>query len=225
MKFSIVATVFGLILTSRPLPAQGVHPLTGRQIAPVMGVAGAEWLVRPERLEEEQPDRAVEALRLQEGQTVADVGAGVGYFTWLLAERVGPRGTVFAVEIQPEMLRLLKEEMARRRVKNVIPTLGKVDDPGLPENALDLVLMVDVYHELAEPQKVLRKLHRALKPDGRLVLIEYKKEEPWIPIRLEHKMTELEARLEVEAEGFRFERNLRILPRQHILIFRPTRVQ
>ncbi len=225
MKFSIVATVFGLILTSRPLPAQGVHPLTGRQIAPVMGVAGADWLVRPERLEEEQPDRAVEALRLQEGQTVADVGAGVGYFTWLLAERVGPRGTVFAVEIQPEMLRLLKEEMARRRVKNVIPTLGKVDDPGLPENALDLVLMVDVYHELAEPQKVLRKLHRALKPDGRLVLIEYKKEEPWIPIRLEHKMTELEARLEVEAEGFRFERNLRILPRQHILIFRPTRVQ
>lgn len=219
------AAVLGLILAGPPLAAQGVHPLTGRRIAPVMGVAGAEWLIRPERVEEEQPERAVEALRLQKGQTVADVGAGVGYFSWLLAERVGSEGTVYAVEIQPEMLRLLEQERARRRVRNVIPTLGKVDDPGLPENALDLVLMVDVYHELAEPQKVLRRLHRALKPGGRLVLIEYKKEEPWIPIRVEHKMTELEARTEVEAEGFRFEQNLRILPRQHILIFRPVPVQ
>jgi len=225
MKHSFAVAVLGLILASPPLPAQGVHPLTGRRIAPVMGVAGAEWLIRPEREEEEQPRRAVEALRLQEGQMVADVGAGVGYFTWLLAERVGSRGWVYAVEIQPEMLRLLEQEMTRRGVKNVIPTLGKAADPGLPENALDLVLMVDVYHELAEPQKVLRKLHRALKPGGRLVLIEYKKEEPWIPIRLEHKMTELEARIEVEAEGFRFEQNVRILPRQHILIFRPVRVQ
>ncbi len=199
--------------------------MSGRAYANVMGVGGADWLVRSEREAEEEPDLALDALQIRKGDVVADVGAGVGYFSWRLAERVGPEGRVYAVDIQPGMLRLLEQNMAQRKLNNVQGVLGAVDDPRLPAGKLDLILMVDVYHEFSEPQKMLRRMREALKPSGRLVLLEYRKEEPWIPIRLEHKMTEKEARLEVESEGFTFERNLKKLPRQHILIFRPRRVQ
>jgi len=197
----------------------GVHPISGRRYAFVMGYQGADWLDRPERIEEELPDRAVEALQIANGSTVADVGAGSGYMTVKMARRVGPTGKVYATDIQPEMLALLRQRLARERVSNVEPVLGQADDPKLPLSAIDLILMVDVYHEFSEPQKMLRRMREALKPDGRLVLLEYRKEDPSIPIRPEHKMTVAEAKMEVEAEGFRLTKVDEMLPRQHILIF------
>jgi len=211
--------LFGLCLA---LWAEQVHPITGRRIAPVMGTGGADWLVRPEREAEEAPDAALEAIGITRGATVADVGAGAGYFTWRLAERVGPSGKVYANDIQPAMLELLRKNIEARHLANVEPVLGVEDDPRLPAGRVDLVLLVDVYHEFSEPEKMLRKIRESLKPDGRLVLLEYRKEDPNIPIRPEHKMSVAEVRAEVEPEGFRFEKNLNALPRQHILIFRKS---
>jgi len=211
--------LFGLCLA---LWAEQVHPITGRRIAPVMGTGGADWLVRPEREAEEAPDAALEAIGITRGATVADVGAGAGYFAWRLAERVGPSGKVYANDIQPAMLELLRKNIEARHLTNVEPVLGVEDDPRLPAGRMDLVLLVDVYHEFSEPEKMLRKIRESLKPDGRLVLLEYRKEDPNIPIRPEHKMSVAEVRAEVEPEGFRFEKNLNTLPRQHILIFRKS---
>jgi ubiquinone/menaquinone biosynthesis C-methylase UbiE len=150
------------------------------------------------------------------------VGAGSGYMTVRMAERVGPAGRVFGTDIQPQMLTMLRQRLDREKISNVTLVQGTIDDPKLPASTLDLILMVDVYHEFSEPQKMLRGLRAALKPTGRMVLLEYKKEDPSIPIRLEHKMTVAEAKLEVEAEGFRLARVGSELPRQHILVF--TRV-
>jgi len=203
----------------------GKHPVSGREFAWVMGMGGADWLVRSEREMEEEPDRALDALQIPPGSVVADVGCGNGYFTWRLAERVGSEGKVYAVDIQPGMLQQLRENMKKRGLSNVLPVKGEIDDPKLPEASLDLVLMVDVYHEFSEPQKMLAHVRRSLKPTGRLVLLEYRKEDPAVPIRPEHKMTEKEVRAELEPEGFRFEKNIGILPRQHILVFSPLRIQ
>jgi SAM-dependent methyltransferase len=199
--------------------APGRHPISGRQYAGVMGWQGAPWLEREERDIEEAPDVAIDALDLKSGQTVADIGAGSGYMTVRLAARVGTAGRVYAVDIQPQMIDLLKQRLARERIANVVPVLSVVDDPRLPEASVDLMLLVDVYHEFSEPQKMLRGMRAALKPDGRLVLLEYRKEDPAIPIRLEHKMTTAEAKLEVEAEGFALSKVDERLPRQHIFIF------
>jgi ubiquinone/menaquinone biosynthesis C-methylase UbiE len=199
--------------------AEQVHPITGRRIAPVMSADGAGWLVRPEREAEEAPDAALDAIVIARGASVADIGAGAGYITWRLAERVGPAGKVYANDIQPEMLRLLRKNMEARHLTNVEPVLGVEDDPKLPAGRMDLVLLVDVYHEFTEPEKMLRKIRESLKPDGRLVLLEYRKEDPNVPIRPEHKMSVAEVRAELEPEGFRFEKTLETLPRQHILIF------
>lgn len=197
----------------------GVHPLSGRRIAQVMSHTGAEWLDRPERSREEQPERALGVIGVRPGQVVADVGAGSGYYTIRLARRVAPGGTVYATDIQPQMLALLARRLAKEKVAGVVPVLATADDPRLPEGTLDVVLMVDVYHELAKPQETLRRLRRTLKPDGRLVLIEFRKEDPNVPIRLEHKMSVAEAKLELEAEGFRLARVSDVLPWQHILVF------
>jgi SAM-dependent methyltransferase len=196
------------------------HPVSGRVIAQVMGYEGAQWLERPEREREEAPSRAIAALDIKPGQTVADVGAGSGYYTVRLAERVGASGRVFATDIQPEMVALLKQRVAREGLKQVEVVQATESEPRLPENVLDLILMVDVYHELARPQEMLRQLRASLKPDGRLVLIEFRKESPWVPIREEHKMSVREARLELEAESYRFDRVIDVLPWQHILVFR-----
>src|SRR5947208_7616756 len=162
---------------------------------------------------------ALDAIMLVKGSTVADVGAGSGYMTVKMAKRVGPTGKVYANDIQPEMLALLRERLAKEKISNVETVLGTVDDPKLPTGAIDLILMVDVYHEFSEPQKMLRRMHEALKSGGRLVLLEYRKEDPAIPIRPEHKMSVAEAKLEVEAEGYTLGKVDEILPRQHILIF------
>lgn len=205
----------------------GVHPISGRVFAQVMGYQGADWLDRSERVAEEDPDAALDAIRVVRGSTVADVGAGSGYMTVRLARRVGPTGKVYATDLQPEMLALLRQRLTRDRITHVEPVLGTVDDPRLPPASIDLILMVDVYHEFAQPQIMLRRMREALRPGGRLVLLEYRKEDPAVPIRPEHKMSVAEAKLELEAEGYRLARVDHRLPRQHILIFEvrpaPTR--
>jgi ubiquinone/menaquinone biosynthesis C-methylase UbiE len=205
----------GLLVAQTP----GVHPISGRVFAPVMGWQGAPWLERPERLEEEAPDTALDVLKIARGSTVADIGAGSGYMTMRLANRVGPDGTVYANDIQPQMLQMLQRRVERAKLTNVVLVQGSIDDPKLPAGAVDLELMVDVYHELSRPQEMLRALRSALKPGGRLVLLEYRKEDPAIPIKPEHKMSVREAKLEVEAEGFTLASVDESLPRQHILIF------
>ena len=197
----------------------GVHPLSGRVFAPVMGWQGAPWLERAERMEEEEPDKALDVLRIARGSTVADVGAGSGYMTMRLAARVGSEGRVFANDVQPEMLQILGRRLDRAHVTNVVLVQGTIEDPKLPPSAMDLELMVDVYHELSRPQEMLRALRGALKSEGRLVLLEYRKEDPSIPIKPEHKMSVREAKVEVEAEGFALAQVDESLPRQHILIF------
>jgi ubiquinone/menaquinone biosynthesis C-methylase UbiE len=208
------------LLIALPACGQETHPVTKRPIAGVMGMGGADWLTRPERAQEEQPEKALDALAIEPGSVVADVGAGVGYFTERLARRVGPNGKVYANDIQPEMLVQLRKNMAKLRIGNVQTVVGTEDDPHLPANTLDLVLLVDVYHEFSKPQAMLRHIRESLKPNGRLVLLEYRKEDPNVPIREEHKMTVKQVQNELEPEGFRFDKVIETLPQQHILIFR-----
>jgi SAM-dependent methyltransferase len=214
---TLVAVVLAGTLAAQQRP--GIHPISGRRIAPVMGYQGAEWLERVERVEEEEPELALQVLQIPKGASVADIGAGSGYITERLAARVGPAGRVFANDLQPQMLDILSRRLAARNITNVTLVQGTTDDPKLAPASVDLELMVDVYHELSQPQAMLRRLREALKPGGRLVLLEYRKEDPTIPIRFEHKMSVAEARLEVEAEGFALSKVDETLPRQHILIF------
>jgi ubiquinone/menaquinone biosynthesis C-methylase UbiE len=215
IKSIAVLTLTSIVLAQSP----GVHPITGRRIATVMSPLGAEWLDRSERLLEEEPDKAIAALEISPGATVADVGAGSGYMTVRLAAAVGSTGRVYATDVQPEMIEKLTARVKAANLQNVTPIISATDDPRLPEGAIDLILMVDVYHELAAPQRMLQQLKRALKPSGQLVLLEYRKEDPSIPIREEHKMTVGDAKAEIEAEGYRLASVIETLPRQHILIF------
>ena len=205
----------GVLVAQSP----NTHPISGRRFAPVMGWQGADWLERRERDDEEEPDVALDVLKIAKGSAVADVGAGSGFITERLARRVGPTGKVYANDVQPQMLEMLKRRLDRRKITNVEIVQGAIDDPRLPKESVDLELLIDVYHEFSQPQAMLRRLREALKPAGRLVLLEYRKEDPSIPIRFEHKMTVAEAKLEVEAEGFTLAKVDESLPRQHILIF------
>ncbi len=191
----------------------------GRAIAEPMSYEGADWLDRPERADIEQPDAVLDALHLAPGSTVADVGAGSGYFTVRLARRVGPTGRVIASDIQPEMLRLLERRVREAHLANVTPVECTERDARLPEAALDLALLVDVYHELARPAETLSQLRRALKSDARLVLVEYRGEDPAVAIKPEHKMTLAQVRLEVEPRGFRFVDSLEFLRDQRVIVF------
>lgn len=184
-----------------------------------MGHEGASWLDRPERESEEAPSRAIRALQIKPGQVIADIGAGSGYYSVLLAKAVGAEGRVYATDIQPQMLAILKRKLEAQSLRNVELILGAEAETKLPDASVDFALMVDVYHELAQPQAFLQSVKRALKPGGRLVLIEFRKEDPNVPIREEHKMSVREARQELEAEGYRFDRVLNDLPWQHVLIF------
>jgi ubiquinone/menaquinone biosynthesis C-methylase UbiE len=217
---TIIGTAFTLAMALGVAAQQaGIHPLSSRRYAQTMGAEGADWLDRAERDLEEEPDRAIDVLKIEKGSTVADIGAGSGYMTVKLAKKVGPQGRVYANDIQPAMLDLLNKRLARSKAANVSVVLGAQDDPRLPLEALDLALMVDVYHELSQPQLMLRHIRASLKPGGRLVLLEYRKEDPNIPIKPEHKMSVADAKLEVEAEGFKLTKTNEDLPRQHILIF------
>lgn len=193
-----------------------------RQIAPAMSWVYADWLTRPERQREEQPDRLVKALNIPRGATVVDLGAGVGYFTWRLARQVGRSGTVIAVEIQQEMLDMLAVNLRERGIENVEAILATPQNPRLPQAVADLVLLVDVYHELAYPSVTLAHIRRSLKPTGRLVVVEYRKGQPGVPIHPLHKMSVDEVRSEIEPAGFRFSEVLEFLPSQHVVIFTPA---
>jgi predicted methyltransferase len=204
------------------LEAQGRHPISGRTIAPVMGVGGAGWLERPEREAEEAPSIAIRALQLRKGQVVADIGAGSGYYTMRMADAVGPEGKVYATDIQTGMLDIVRRRVTAARLTNVETVLSAPDDPKLPADSLDLAIMVDVYHELSAPQEFIRRLRSALKRSGRLVLLEFRKEDPRVPIRPEHKMSIAEVKAELEPEGFKLSTVLNDLPWQHILVLTRT---
>src|SRR5258706_4861015 len=165
----------------------GVHPISGRRFAPVMGYQGAPWLERSEREDEEAPDVALNALKIAKGASVADIGAGSGYITVRLAARVGATGRVFANDVQPQMLNILARRLNNANITNVTLIEGTLDDPKLPPASVDLVVLVDVYHEQSQPQSILRHLRESLKPGGRLVLLEDRKENPTGPIKPEHK--------------------------------------
>ena len=191
-----------------------------REIAHFMSHQGAPWLEREERETEEAPNRLVSALSLKPGYQVGDVGAGSGYLTWRMARVVGPTGKVYANDIQPEMISFLRTNLLVRGITNVVPVLGTTTDPRLPDNTLDLILLVDVYHECDHPLEMTRRMTDALKPGGRLVFVEYRGEERWIPIKPLHKMTAAQVRKEMALHPrLAFVENLTNLPRQHILIF------
>src|SRR5258705_7044061 len=172
----------------------------GREIAQVMGHQATDWLERPEREDEERPSLALPALKLKPGDTVADIGAGTGYYTRRLAKLVGDKGVVYAVDIQQEMLDLLTNKMARLNIRNVKPVLGDLTDPKLPPASTDLAIMVDVYHEFDHPYEMAQALCRALKPGGRLVFVEFRGEDPKVPIKEVHKMTETQVRKEMSVQ-------------------------
>lgn len=213
----VLALSVGLVAVAE---AQRRHPVSGRVFAPVMGVGGAGWLERPEREAEEAPSKALAALELKPGMVVADIGAGSGYYTSRMAKLVGATGKVYATDIQPGMLELLNRRIQAEALTNVTPVLGAMEDPALPAAAIDLAIMVDVYHELQNPQVFLQKLRPVFKPGGRLVLVEFRKEDPNVPILAVHKMSVAEVKLELEAEGFVVDKVIDVLPWQHIILLR-----
>jgi SAM-dependent methyltransferase len=193
-----------------------------REISAVMGHLGAGWLERPERERQERTDLLIERLPLESDDIVADIGAGTGFFTFPVAARV-PEGKVLAVDIQPEMLAIVERRMADRGVGNVEPVLGTPTDPGLPAGAVDLIFIVDAYHEFSHPLEMGRAMVRALKPGGRLVLIEYRGEDPAVPIKPLHKMREDQVKREMTVLGLEWETTGDYLPQQHVLIFTKPR--
>jgi ubiquinone/menaquinone biosynthesis C-methylase UbiE len=192
----------------------------GREIAQVMGHQGADWLERPERQEEERPDILLQSLPLHPGEAAADIGAGTGYLSWRMAKIVGDKGRVYCVDIQQEMLDLLAQKMAEHHTTNFQSVLGTVTDTHLPTNSVDVVLLVDVYHEFDHPYEMMQSLVRALKPGGRIVWVEYRGEDPDVPIKPLHKMTEAQVRKEAALLPLQFVETIEKLPRQHIFIFK-----
>lgn len=191
----------------------------GREIAHVMGYQAAGWLERPEREKEEHSSKLIQALKLKPGDVVADVGAGSGYHTFRMAPVVGPRGKVLAVDIQPEMIALLKKGIKKHKTPNVKPILGTLTDPKLPAGGVDLILLVDVYHEFSHPYEMTKAMVKALKPAGRMVFVEFRMEDPKVPIKLVHKMTERQVIKEMGPHGLQHKETIGVLPWQHIIIF------
>ena len=190
----------------------------GREIAHVMGYQGAEWLERPERIEEERPDQVVEQMKLKPTDVVADVGAGTGYFSFRIAPRV-PRGKVFAVDLQPQMLAIIEKRRKDLKADNVFTVKSTETNVELPDNSVDVALMVDVYHEFSFPREMMLSLVKALKPGGRVVQIEYRGEDPDVPIKRLHKMTVAQCRKEMSAVGLVWKETKDFLPQQHFIVF------
>ena len=196
----------------------------GREISHVMGHLGAGWLERPERERQERTDLLITGLTLSEDFVVADIGAGTGYFTFPVAARV-PEGKVFSVDIQPEMLALIEQRKTLENVVNVETVLGEADDPKLPDNEIDLAFIVDAYHEFSFPREMGERLKASLKPGGQLVLVEYRAEDPRVPIKRLHKMSEMQVKQEMAAIGLDWVRTESHLPQQHVLIFQKPGAQ
>ncbi len=192
----------------------------GRELAQVMGHEAATWLERAERNAQENTDLLVQQLKLPPGAVVADIGAGTGYYTRRLARQVLPGGKIFAVDIQPEMLALLTNTTAALRLTNVVPILGTATSPNLPDRSVDLVLMVDVYHEFDFPWEMIQAICQSLKPGGWVVFVEYRAEDPGVPIKFVHKMTQAQVIREMAVQPLTWVQTVNILPWQHIIIFR-----
>jgi ubiquinone/menaquinone biosynthesis C-methylase UbiE len=191
----------------------------GREIAHVMGPGGILWLERTERETEEQPQLVIDALEIEPGQAIADLGAGSGYYSFRIAPLVGPTGKVFAIDIEPAMLEVIAQRASRERVANVVTVRSTARDPNLPPHSVDLLFMVDVYHELEFPYEVMTQVRAALKPGGRVALVEYRAEDPDVMIKPLHKMSERQVRREMQAAGFKHVKTVRTLPLQHLMIF------
>ncbi|WP_205500862.1 class I SAM-dependent methyltransferase [Rufibacter psychrotolerans] len=204
--------------TKTPHPDGTGKVYLGREIAHVMSAAGGEWLERDTRQEEENVNLAIQKLNLQPNSVVADVGAGTGYYTFRLAPLV-PHGKVYAVEVQDAFVSALEARKKELGLSNVTVVKGSAQSPNLPENSLDLAIMVDVYHELAYPREMLQALHRALKPTGQLLLLEYRAEDPNVPIKELHKMSVAQANKELAANGFTLVKREDFLPMQHFLLY------
>ena len=214
--------------TPRPEPLYGTcepgeggsgKTYMGREISEVMGHFGVGWLERSEREREERTDLLVHALALKPTDAVADIGAGSGYFTMRISPLVG-EGVVYATDIQQEMPDIVRERALEEGALNVMPVLGRIDHCGLEAESVDIVLFVDAYHEFSHPREMMESIVAALKPGGRVFLVEYRLEDPAVPIKERHKMSERQARLEMEAVGLAFVENIGVLPQQHILVFR-----
>ena len=190
----------------------------GREIAQVMGFSGAEWLERDTRQKEENVKLAIENLPIKPNSVVADIGAGTGYYTFRIAPKV-PQGKVYAVELQSEAINYLKRHSAQLKQNNVEVMKGTEQSPNLPENCTDLAIMVDVYHELSYPHEYLQALRRSLKPDGKLLLLEYRGEDPTVPIKELHKTTIAQDNKEMAANGFKLIADKEFLPIQHFLVY------
>lgn len=193
----------------------------GREIAQVMGYQGADWLERPDRASEEQPQALVEALSLRPTDVVAEIGAGTGYISLKLAPKV-LQGQVLAVDVQPEMIELLGDRIAQSGQTNVRAILGTEQTPNLSPHSLDLAIFVDAYHELAYPREVMTAVAQALKPNGRIALVEYRAEDPLVFIKPHHKMTQAQARKEMADIGLQWQTTKSVLPQQHLMLFTHT---
>ncbi len=190
----------------------------GREIAQVMGYEGAAWLERSQRETTEQPQQAIAAFHLQPTDVVADIGAGTGYFTFRISPLVS-QGQVLAVDVQPEMLELIDFVTTQEQITNIETILAEVDHPHLPNATVDLAVLVDVYHEFEYPKEMMEGIWQGLKPNGRVILVEYRKENPWLMIKGLHKMSEKQVRRELEAAGFVWQDTQEILPQQHVMVF------
>ncbi len=205
----------------RPKP-EGEKPrktYLGRIVAKPMSHLGAPWLIRPERDAEENSSESFRLLELAEGMTVCDLGCGNGYWTLPMAKKVGESGKILAVDIQSEMLQKLRVRSAKAKLNNIEPVLGKVNDPNLPVGEVDLLLMVDVYHEFSHPESMLWGIRQSLTPTGVVALLEYREEDPSVPIKPLHKMSKTQIMKEYEANGFKLVREHNQLPWQHLMFF------
>lgn len=218
----------GLVCAAQPAPYEtradhdpdGIGKFyLGREIAHVMGPGGVPWLERPERETEERPRLMIDALQIKPGQTVADLGAGSGYYSFRIAPLVGEQGKVLAIDVEPRMLRIIAERAKSAGVGNVTTVLSTPSDPNLEPNSVDLLFMVDVYHELEFPLEMMTKVREALKPGGRIALIEYRAEDPAVMIKPVHKMSERQIVRELTAVGFHHQKTIRTLPLQHLVLF------
>lgn len=207
----------------QPTAAAAIPPAEkyylGREIAQTMHFAGAPWLTRESREREEECTTLLKALHFKPGQTVADLGCGNGFYTLKIAPKLMPGGRVLAVDIQPEMLQLLNERARVGRIKGIEPVLGTLVDPKLPENKVDLVLCVDAYHEFSHPQQMLAAIRKSLSPKGRLVLVEFRAEDPKVPIKPLHKMSKVQVNKELTHNGYKLVEEFDKLPWQHVMFF------
>ncbi|MEQ8791613.1 MAG: class I SAM-dependent methyltransferase [Pirellulaceae bacterium] len=191
----------------------------GREIAQTMSYHGAPWLIRDDREQEERCSLMLANLKIKRGMTVCDMGCGNGFYTLQLAKMVGEDGWVYGVDIQHQMLELLNERADKAKIRNITPVLGTLIDPRLPKGKIDLILLVDVYHEFSHPEHMLRAMRNSLSPEGRIVLLEYRGEDPKVPIKPLHKMTKEQIMKEYPANGLKLVGEFDKLPWQHMLFF------